>query len=87
MTNITDGTIGLVAEVDRLVGEVADAALQGHRTGLEINTDIAFPKWTRAAGEQPQEWIDNFRRFCKFQNDGLTPEPQVEVQLLLQAVP
>ncbi len=53
VTTLTDGTMGLVAEVDKLVGEVADAASQGHRTGLEVTSEIGFPKWTKADGERP----------------------------------
>ena len=87
MTRATDGALAAVAEVDRLVEEVADGALLGHHTGLKVNASIEYPKWTSAAGLKPEEWIEDFHRFCKFQNDGLEPEPSVEVQLLLQAVP
>ena len=87
MTRATDGTLAAEVEVDRLVEEVADGALSGHCTGLKVNASIEYPKWTSEAGLKPDEWIDDFRRFCKFQSGGLEPEASVEVQLLQQAVP
>ncbi len=36
---------------------------------------------------KPAVWIESFQRFCRFQNGGRAPEAQVEVQLLLHAVP
>ena len=57
-------------------------------SGIKVTTDLQFPVWDPKKNKaRPKLWIEKFKRFVRFQNRGSEPEPYVEVQLLVHAVP
>ena len=51
---------------------------------------VEMPKWNdEMAGlrGRPEDYVREFKRFCRFQASGYEPLPQNEQQLLLTAVP
>ena len=57
-------------------------------TGIKVTTDLTFPVWDpKKTKTRPKLWIEKFKRFVRFQNNGAEPEPYAEVQLLVHAVP
>ena len=53
-----------------------------------MTTDLVFPVWDPKKNKaRPKLWVEKFKRFVRFQNDGAEPEPYAEIQLLIHAVP